>query len=236
MESRLDSLRTTAIFAFISARWAEAKEDLALIDPVFVASLDSWDSVLEKGVILPDTLPTLNKRLSGAWYRALEATIELLRQMDRTRITADKIASAEDRVDELYYQDTLSQDLFGLCEKVNRLIEYTCGLNDLGKREDKYRNQVNAIGEHIGEASRHGLVHGATGGGGRPSEAITEKSLWEGLVSFGVEVLPSLLDPTDTDVGPNASRAQSATVGYFERLGEILQGLDDDIKRMRARK
>lgn len=235
MESRLDRLRNTAIFGFISTRWAEAKEDLALIDPAFVASLDSWDSVLEEGVILPDK-PTPTKRLSGVWYHVLEATIELLLQMDRTRITADKIASAEDRVDAMYYQYTYSQDLFGLCEKVNRLIEYTCGLNDLGRREDKYRNQVGAIRDRVGEASRHGLVHGATGGGGRPSEGITEKSLWETLVGFGDEVLPSLLDPSDTDVGPGDSRAQSATVGYFERLGEILQGLDEDIKRTRARK
>ena len=48
--------------------------------------------------------------------------------------------------------------------------------------------------------------------------------------------LTYLLDPNDADVGPGASLAQAATVGCINRLGEILQGLDEDIKRIRARK
>ena len=195
MESRLDRLTNTVIFGFIFARWAEAKEDLALIDPAFVALLASWDSGVEKGVVLPETLSTPTNRLSDLWYHVLEASIELLRQMDRTHITADKFASAEDRVNAMYYQDTHSQDLFGLCEKVNRLIEYTCGLNDLGRRENKYRNKVNEIRDHVGEASRHGLVHGAPGGGGRPSEGLTEDGSWESFVCFGDEDLNLPLRP-----------------------------------------
>jgi len=234
--SRLEALRGTGIFGFISNRWAEAKEDLALIDPMFVASLDAWKTVQDKGLISPDSLPASTKRLSDLWYRVLEAGTELLRQMDRTLNTADKFSKAHNHAEAIYYQDTHAQDLFGLCEKVTRLIEYSCGLNGLGRREDKYRDQVDSIGEHVGKAARHGLVHGAPGGGGRPSEGLTDDDLWEVFVGLGDDLLPYLLDSTEGDIGPAASLALSATAGYFNQLGEILLGLDEDIKRTRVRK
>ena len=134
----------------------------------------------------------------------------------------------------MYYQNTHAQDLFGLCEKAARLIEYTCGLNGLGRREDKYRNQVDAIGNRVGKAARHRLVHGAPGGGGRPSEGLTEDNLWEAFVGLGDDLLPFLLEPTEGDIGPAARVALPATTGCFDQLGEILFGLDEDIKRVRG--
>ena len=52
MADQVGALMTTGIGEFISNRWKEAREHLAQIDSAFVNSVNVWDSLKERGIIL----------------------------------------------------------------------------------------------------------------------------------------------------------------------------------------
>ena len=183
------------------------------------------------GLQLPDDLLKPSGRMSDDWHYMLEATTEVVRQVDRIYYTVDRALSATNRREALYYSDTWVEAVYSLCDKINRVVEYSTKVHSLGRRKDKYTEGVIQVRDKVGEI-RQGLVHGLREGGGHPSEGITEDQLWEPGVALG---MPNLLEwtPDSENESPpeSISRIGEATDNMLEDLGAALGGLAQDIKK-----
>lgn len=235
MVERIERVLQSGIGDFLLARWEEVKEELTSLDSKFVQTVSSWVSLQEHGIQLPDDLPQPSKRLSPDSHHLLEATFEVIRQLDRIYLTVDRALSATNRRDALYYFDTWIEATHNLCDKINRVVEYSCKAHSLGRRKEKYVDGVNQVKEKIGKI-RHGLVHGERQAGGVPSKGITEDQLWEMGVALG---LPNILDwiPDPEGEGPPEwiSRIGETTDNILRDLGETLEGLVQDIKKVKGK-
>lgn len=235
MNERIERVLQSGIGEFLLARWEEVKEELSSLDPKFVQTVSSWVSLQERGFQLPDNLPQPSERLSSDYHHLLEATFEVMRQLDRIYLTVERALSATNRRDALYYSDTWIEATHNLCDKINRVVEYSCKVHDLGRRKGKYVDGVNRIKEKIGTV-RHGLVHGERQAGGVPSKGITQDQLWETGVALG---LPNILDwiPDPEGEGPPEwiSRIEETTQNILRDLGETVEGLAQDIKKVQKK-
>ena len=91
----------------------------------------------------------------------------------------------------LYYSDTWVEAAYNLCEKINRMVGYSCQVHALGRREDRYVDEIENQVQGKVSRVRHGLVHGQRQAGGHPSKGITEDQLWE--IGVALE-LPNILN------------------------------------------
>ena len=122
--------------------------------------------------------------------------------------------------------------------KTKRLISSSCRLYSLGKRKDKYRNEVEKNVQTNAGKLRQALVHGADepkrGGLGINAKAITNERLWEGSVAVGPEILQYLTDSTDALVPNWLGQIETVTENLVGHLGATLHRLEKDMIRTRS--
>lgn len=218
---------------FIAHRWDEAKAVLSRHDPGFVATVNVYFDVKERGLILPNVPPPPSHRLSAKWYELFESTMDVSEQLDRLDVTVRKIDGAANHHEAHYYFETWVQDIYNLCEKIGRMISLSCSMYSLGRLKDKYRQEVeNKIQHNVGR-KRQALVHGADeaekGGLGVSAKGITEDQLWEASVAAGPETIPYALESSHLYTPEWLRRIRPVTTDILAQLGGILSGLDQDI-------
>lgn len=217
---------------FMANRWAEAKEILSQQDSAFVKTIGVYDALRgEMGLTLPDNPPTPSFRLEPRWYDLLESTMDISQHLRRLELTVSKVDSAANRRDAIYYFNTWVQDIWSLCEKICRLISVSCSLYSLGKRKEKYRQEVKVKVQDKAGQMRHALVHGADEQGkgfGINARAITEDRLWELGVALGPDNIPQA-DSFNQEAPSWLRQNKAVTLDILATLGSILFGLDQDI-------
>jgi hypothetical protein len=193
------------IHNFIENRWADAKKELQRQDPAFVNKVEAYGSLRDQGIVLPELTNFSQPRypLSQKWYRLLETTFEVAKELERIDITAYQAQSAKTRKLARYYFEMWVQNAFNLSEKVKLLVTHSCRLYGLTNTvKDHYHSEINdKVQDNVGK-SRHALVHGADeaakGGRGVDARAITDNPLgWDVNVVFGSQLIPIILEAAD---------------------------------------
>lgn len=216
---RIDYVLASGIGNFLTARWGEAREALTSLDPAYMQTIMSWSAVEDVDLQLPDAPPEPNHRLSDDWHYMLEATVEVVHQVDRIYQTVERALSATNWRDASYYTDTWVE------------AAYSTKVHSLGRRKEKYTQGVIQVRDRVGDI-RQGLVPGIRGCGGHSSDGITEDRLWESSLALGVSsVLKWMPDPAHESPPEWIRGMPEATRNLLIDLGDALDGLTQDIQR-----
>ena len=178
----------SSIRDFVDRRWSDAKEKLLELDPEFVRRVETLDRISKLSFELPGTteLPTPSRRLSKDWQNLLAATFDVVHELDNLQTTLSLLCSntspgTRGRL-AAYYYDVWVQQVFNLCDKVNRFVTLYCKLYCLRRGKDNrerttnaYRNKIKGRVQRDIELLRSPLVHGAGGKGTLAERVISEE-------------------------------------------------------------
>jgi hypothetical protein len=226
---------------FIENRWAEAKEELLRRDPAYVSAVQSYISLYNK-LRLPDSIHPQRRLLDERWIRLLEATVNVIREMENLDFTISLIKPTLNRRTSHYYVDRWLETAYNLCEKVKVLITHSGRMYGLGKKLiDNYCKQIDSS-ELPGKISllRHPLVHGEGGKESVVRRAVSEdkKQRWEFYVAAGPQILDHILE-YDSEQGLLPRELSEILSNHTTRLlaniSGVLSQLEQDINKFKTR-
>ena len=240
----LDMNQEFTVGDFINNRWADAKQELLLIDADFVNTVEAYRRASDLGLSLPNgsELPTPAHRLPARWHNLLAATTDVVHELDNLNLNVSLmdagVSPGIDRRLAVYHFEVWVQHVFNLCDKVRRqFVTLSCrqyfAKKKWKERADYYNSQIKLKVQDEIEEFRSGLVHGVGGKGTLSQRVITDQFQgWEICVVGGPWMIDEIRE-SSYQGGQSADYFARLLPGKTEyvvqTLGAILAGLEREI-------